>query len=94
MTHFLSCGFLKDYLSEIHEAASRLDRLLESSGKAEGDDARLAAGFIVLKSGEALEILEAMRCEPLVWTGPGTTDEVIRRLEELLSALDSRQGEY
>ena len=87
MTHFLSCGFLRDYLTEIMESAARLDRLLEGSGRAPDDEARLAAGFIADRARQAVELLDSMPCEPLVWTGPGSTEEVIRRLEEMLSAL-------
>lgn len=89
MTHFLSCGFLKDSLLEIQESAARLNKLLESSGRTPEDEARLAAQFVEDRCRQAVEFLESMPCEPLVWTGAGTTEEVIRRLEELLAAAET-----
>ncbi|MGE5484449.1 MAG: hypothetical protein ACM3X4_05495 [Ignavibacteriales bacterium] len=89
MTHFLSCGFLKDSFLEILESAGRLNRLLESSGRSPDDESRLAAQFIEDRARQATELLDSMTCEPLIWTGTGTTEEVVRRLEELLSAAET-----
>ncbi|MCR4398508.1 MAG: hypothetical protein NUV93_06050 [Firmicutes bacterium] len=92
MTHFLACGFLRECLAEIAESAVRLDRLLETGGRTVDDEARVAARFMAARSARAVELLDSMSCEPLVWTGEGTTDEVIRRLERLLAAEESTRS--
>lgn len=102
MANFLAAGFMKEKLADICAAAEYLRRLLSLTEverrklieihKARGRDtsygeevARTLDG-IVQDSGVLRDFIDRLPCEPLIYTGKGSTTEVIRMLERLLAA--------
>ncbi|MEW6080546.1 MAG: hypothetical protein AB1576_01900 [Bacillota bacterium] len=95
MTHFLRVGFLGERARELRGDAVRLKELL--SGLELSDREPLAVREIesLLRSigkaaGEIQEFLDALPSEPLVWTGQGSTEEVMAMLEALVQAREAR----
>lgn len=79
MTNFLPAGVINDSIDEIFEIVSKL--------KNEHDIRLLKNGLneieeIVL---ELTVFLGKLSCQPLIYTGHGNTDEVIKRLEWALT---------
>ncbi len=81
MTNFLPAGIINENLDEIVE---KIDRLREL-----GQDCSLEVQqeLQVLKE-MTLELrlfMSSFSCQPLIYTGPGSTEEIIQRLEWALA---------
>lgn len=79
MTNFLPAGIINDTINEVCQKVIQL--------REETDPARLRQGLAEIEE-TALELalfLEKMSCQPLIFTGPGTTEEVIKRLDWALA---------
>jgi hypothetical protein len=79
MTNFLPAGIINETISEVCQKATQL--------REETDPERLRKGLVEIEE-IALELalfLEKMSCQPLIFTGPGTTEEVIKRLDWALA---------
>ncbi|HHV16501.1 MAG TPA: hypothetical protein GXX58_08015 [Gelria sp.] len=79
MTNFLPAGIIKDTITDIHQKSLEL--------KKERNLIRLQQGITEIED-MALDLaifLEKLSCEPLIYTGPGTTEEVIKRLDWALT---------
>jgi hypothetical protein len=75
MTNFLPSGIIKDTITDIYQKVQEL--------KNEGDLPRLQKGLEEIEE-MALELaifLEKLSCDPLIYTGAGSTEEVIKRLD-------------
>jgi len=98
VTHFLPAGFLKEELREIERQARLLQEELRGAGAATSARLRALADDIARRAREAYRSISRLSCEPLIWTGAGSTDEVISMLERLLvdgsptGAVDTREG--
>ncbi len=82
MTNFLPAGIINETISDINQKARELKKSL-----AEGDLEQLQKGLDELEE-MALEIwvfIERFQCQPLLYTGPGKTEDVIKRLEWALA---------
>lgn len=90
MTNFLPAGIINDRLNDICRLAGELQELL-----APGKDSEVAEylGQLQDAAQEVLDLIQSFSCQPLIYTGKGTTEEVITRLEWLLafSELDQEQ---
>lgn len=82
MTNFLPAGLICDTLSELYQKLI----LLRTQTSVLNDDALKQGlnemGDITL---ELLVFLQNLACQPLIYTGRGTTDEVIKRLDWALT---------
>lgn len=106
-THFLKAGVVREAVSELHSKAVYLRRLLGMNDLQREQllAEKIAAGHyttfahevettlqvLVEESDRLLALLESLQCEPLIYTGEGTTEEVIDRLERLLAAVPAEQ---
>lgn len=98
MTHFLPAGFLRERVETLYRGILRLSDLLDEdvppflkSGAAERPALAAVQELVRELREEALEmkeILEGLPSEPVVYTGEGSTEEVIRLLEEALNRLE------
>ena len=86
MSRFLRAGMIRDRLDDIVEASSMLLRDLDSGN----EKAKSLALDIAEMAKELREFICRWECEPLIYTGRGTTDEVISALDALLSAAESK----
>jgi hypothetical protein len=82
MTNFLPAGIINDTIVEIHAKSCDLQNEL-----AQQNLYNVKQG---LKEIEELAVelalfLEKLSCQPLIYTGTGTTEEIIRRLEWALT---------
>lgn len=84
MTHFLSAGIFNDRLKDIYETATQLEQLLGAAGE-EAEAAREQVHKIKTAAGELLELIQSFSCQPLIYTGNGNTEEIITRLDWLLT---------
>ncbi len=90
MTNFLPAGIILDQLEDIIQYACRLEQALaQQEGLGEMRD---LSQKIATAAGEILEFLRRFPCQPLVYTGSGTTEEVIARLEWLLALYAMEEG--
>ncbi|MGI6412103.1 MAG: hypothetical protein ACOXZ5_00245 [Syntrophomonadaceae bacterium] len=85
MTNFLPAGIIYDSIAEIYEKVNELkqniDKLeLESIKKRLSEIEDLALDLWVF--------MEKLPCQPLIYTGQGTTEEVIRRIEWALTFIE------
>lgn len=79
MTNFLPAGIIKDTITDIHQKTLEL--------KNERDILRLKKGITEIED-MALDLaifLEKLSCDPIIFTGSGNTEEVIRRLDWALT---------
>lgn len=82
MTNFLPAGIINETVSDVNQKASELKKYL-----AENDLVNLKKGLDELEE-MALDLwvfIERFPCQPLIYTGPGKTEEVIKRLEWALT---------
>lgn len=82
MTNFLAAGIINETISDINQKAQELKGLL-----AEKKYDQMQKCLDELE-GMALDVwvfIERFQCEPLIYTGPGNTEEVIKRLEWALA---------
>jgi len=86
VSRFLRAGMIRDRLDDIVEASSMLLRDLDSGN----EKAKSLALDIAEMAKELREFICRWECEPLIYTGRGTTDEVISALDALLSAAESK----
>jgi hypothetical protein len=100
VTNFLSAGFLEEDLDELRHGLRFLQRLLNSSSEereailteyAENNHfttydqlLRQTLDGLVYTAERAHNILAELPSDPLVYTGPGSTSDVIRMLEKLI----------
>ena len=82
MTNFLSAGIINETISDINQKAREMktylaENRLEELKKSIDDLEEIALDLWVF--------IERFQCEPLIYTGPGKTDEVIKRLEWALA---------
>lgn len=108
MTNFLEVGSMREELAEILASAAEIHRLLalsaserlaiEQSRVRQGDlttvsqDLQAAAVAIVSRCEEMLTFLDRFESEPIIYTGPGSTQEVLTKLQRL-SAIARDLGE-
>lgn len=78
MTNFLPAGIITDGLEEIHNrlADLRISIAAGDNGQAEKELRELENTVQEMRS-----FFKEFSCQPLVYTGPGTTEEIITRLE-------------
>ncbi|MGE5580103.1 MAG: hypothetical protein ACM3WU_08690 [Bacillota bacterium] len=81
MSRFLRAGLLRDRIDDIVDASSLLVQEINL-----GDEKlrHLAADIRDLAQ-DLRDFIDRWDCEPLIYTGRGTTDEVISLLDGLLS---------
>lgn len=85
MTNFLPAGIINETLEEICQQITKLKELMDA-----GDNDKAKQGLIELEE-TALELwvfIEKFSCQPLIYTGQGSTDEIIRRLEWALTFVE------
>lgn len=86
MTNFLPAGIINERLEELVERTSQLGELLKDRADVH---AQLAEIQEIAKSLQ--DFMQSFSCQPLIYTGRGTTEEVIDRLEWILTFADVEQ---
>lgn len=82
-TNFLPVGIINDQLQEIADLAANLSALPTAD-----DEIKRAAEHIFETASSLLSLINGFSSQPLIFTGPGTTEEIIARLEWLLAFSD------
>lgn len=85
MTTFLSAGIITETLEAICQQVAQLKQWMDA-----GDTEQVSRGLLELEQ-TALELsifIEKFSCQPLIYTGQGSTDEIIRRLEWALTFIE------
>lgn len=82
MTNFLPAGIINDTILEIQSKSCDLQKELALQNLY-----KLKQGLQEIEelAVELALFLEKLSCEPLIYTGTGTTEEIIRRLEWALT---------
>ncbi|MGE5676345.1 MAG: hypothetical protein ACM3XM_21080 [Mycobacterium leprae] len=104
MTHFLEVGFMREGLQEILDSALRLRYLLsltpdqrnslEQARMQQGelttyaDDVRAALQGVLLEAQGLVDFLDRFEAAPVIYTGDGSTAEVMAMLERLVTLAD------
>lgn len=88
MTYFLPAGIISDRVLDLLEMVCRLE---ENLNKAEIDPHPEEIESIKAIVQELAEFIQSFSCQPLIYTGKGTTEEVIDRLEWILTFSDVDQ---
>lgn len=82
MTNFLPAGIINETLEEICEKITRIKEMMDA-----GENEPAKQGLMELEE-TALGLwifIEKFSCQPLIYTGLGSTDEIMRRLEWALT---------
>ena len=80
MTNFLPAGIINETLDECQQIKT-LKELMDA-----GEHDKVGQGLDVLeKTALELWVFEKFSCQPLIYTGKGNTDEIIRRLDWALT---------
>lgn len=82
MTNFLPAGIINETILEIQAKSSELQKELAQQNLY---NVKKGLQEIEEMAVELAMFLEKLSCQPLIYTGPGTTEEVIRRLEWALA---------
>lgn len=82
MTNFLPAGIINDQLKDIYDATCRLEDLVSAEVS---DGIFECIQYIKSNVQEVLQLIQGFPCQPLIYTGRGSTEEVIARLEWLLA---------
>lgn len=85
MTNFLPAGIISDRLEEL---ASRIAELEKSLSRYKSAKIKEEVADIKQVADDLIIFMESFSCQPLIYTGRGTTEEVINRLEWLLTFSD------
>lgn len=89
MSRFLRVGIIADRVQDIIEAASILIEAIDSGGQLDRQRIRESACDIKSMAMDLKEFISRWDCEPLIYTGRGTTDEVINMLDQLIAKAES-----
>ncbi len=81
MSRFLRAGLLRDRIEDILDAST----MLLGEVDARDNKLRLLAEDIRDLAQDLRDFMTRWDCEPLIYTGRGTTDEVIALLDNLLT---------
>lgn len=89
MSLFLPAGILSDNVSDLAEKVAELRAYFE-----QGDRVRLKESIRQLEEiiFDMAVFLESLSCQPLIYTGKGSTDEVIKRLEWALTLVEENSA--
>lgn len=82
MTNFLAAGIINETISDINQKARELKELLAEK---KYDQLQKSLDELEEMALEVWVFIERFQCEPLIYTGPGKTEEVIKRLEWALA---------
>lgn len=82
MTNFLPAGMINETISDINQKAREMKTFLAENRLDQLQKALEELEEIAL---DLWVFIERFQCEPLIYTGPGKTDEVIKRLEWALA---------
>lgn len=82
MTNFLSAGIINETISDINQKAREMKNLLAAE---QIEELKTALEELEEMALDLWVFIERFQCEPLIYTGPGKTDEVINRLEWALA---------
>lgn len=85
-TNFLPAGIINDKLEEIAELAAEL-----AVNDAADEKVKATAASIFEMTSELLSFINGFSSQPLIFTGMGTTEEIIARLEWLYTFADEEQ---
>ncbi len=93
MSKFLRAGIFRDRLNDIKEASQMLQKALDSGGEEELGKSRELAMDIESMVCEIIDFISRWDCEPLIYIGKGTTDQVIAFLDALITQTQSGNDE-
>ena len=93
MSKFLRAGIFRDRLNDIKEASQMLQEALDSGGEEELGKSRELAMDIESMVCEIIDFISRWDCEPLIYIGKGTTDQVIAFLDALITQTQSGNDE-
>jgi hypothetical protein len=89
MSRFLRVGFISDRIGDIIEASSLLLERMD-----EGDERAETVRDILAMANEVRDFLSRWSSEPIIYTGAGTTDDIIRMLDSLITEARQRSPAY
>lgn len=82
MTNFLPAGIINETISDINQKAREMKSYLAEDRL---DELKKSLDALEEMALDLWVFIERFKCEPLIYTGPGKTDEVIKRLEWALA---------
>lgn len=89
MSRFLRAGLLRDRIDDILDASELLLREIDPGNE---KTRRLAEDIRDLAQ-DLRDFITRWSCEPLIYTGKGTTDEIISMLDGLLSKAEGMMAD-
>lgn len=88
MTNFLPAGIITDRICDLQDLVRRLEEKIDQDGTDPRPEELESIKTIVQ---ELVELMQSFSCQPLIYTGKGTTEEVIDRLEWILTFSDMEE---
>lgn len=82
MTNFLPAGIINDTVNEVYQKTRKLKEHLTENNKSAIKQELTDIEEMVL---DLMVFLQHLSCQPLIYTGKGSTEEVIKRLDWALT---------
>lgn len=92
MSRFLRVGMIRDKIEDIIEASSMLLAIVEDGRADSLERVKEIASDIKTMAHDLKEFISRWDCEPIIYTGRGTTDEIIRMLDRLIVKAESAES--
>jgi len=89
MSYFLPAGMINDSVGDLSEKVAEVRTYYEQRDMVRLKKALLELENIVL---DLAVFLERLTCQPLIFTGKGSTEEVIKRLEWALQLAEKAEN--
>ena len=89
MSYFLPAGIINDSVGDLSEKVAEVRTYYEQRDMIRLKKALLDLEDIVL---DLAVFLERLTCQPLIYTGKGSTEEVIKRLERALQLAEKEES--
>jgi len=92
VSRFLRVGMIRDKIEDIVDASSMLLDIVDRGRADSFEKVKEIASDIKTMAHDLKEFISRWDCEPIIYTGRGTTDEIIKMLDRLIIKAESAKS--
>jgi hypothetical protein len=90
MSRFLRVSVINDRIQDIIEASSMLLESLQQTETCDAKQKEMAADIYSLAV-DLKSFISQWECEPIIYTGQGSTDDIISMLDRLITKAENKE---
>lgn len=90
MSRFLRVGMITDRIQDIIEASSMLGERLLQADNVDPKTQEMAMDICTMAN-DLREFISRWECEPIIYTGRGSTDDIINMLDRLITKAENNE---